>query len=354
MHGNESLIVNEIMAIDGLASAVKKHIFESLREEVKHLCARPTNSLLRQCDKEDLLSFCFKDIANEWVEHAPLFHNFLIAASTNTFAESRNKFKKGDVLLQTQVAAGCKLLNSYSKEMKSLQAINGILFLKGGMKKAAFNRMQSTSDCHSYSTAISLADKLANDWDVHLKEWKQAVETDNEREKDLIMQITYLQDTIDLCSGQQDNKILCELVFEKLEMEKRLDDHRSLMHPGYYFVGDNFDMVTKVRQMTSNSQNKDQHMYQMCAYVNRVSGNHLDNTKPLQDPQMAPFSQLVPGDDEKEEMITNFSYLVAKKWCQYLTYFTPFDGSLPDYIEHEFIRETTICTKRVSKFILII
>ena len=349
MHGTENEIVKEIMAIDNLAKGMRNHIFGSLKEEVKHLCARSTNSLLRKCDKENLLSFSFKDIAKEWTDHATLFYNFLISSSTNPSAEVRNKFKKGDVLLQTQVAAGCKLLNAYNKEMKSLQAINDILFLKGGMKKSAFSRMQSTSDCHSYTTTIALADKLANDWDVPLKEWKRAVELENEIEKELITQINYVKDTIDLCGGQDDNELLAELVFGKLDLEKRLSDHRSSMHPGYYFVGDNVDMVTKVRQMTSTSQNKDQHMYQMCAYETRVSGNDLDNSEPLQDPKTAPFSQLVPGETEKEEMTANFSYLVAKKWCQYLTYFAPFDAALPDYIEHKFIRDTTKCTKRVSR-----
>ena len=129
----------------------------------------------------------------------------------------------------------------------------------------------------------------------------------------MITQIKYVQDTIDLCGGQEDNALLAELVFGKLDLEKRLSEHRSSMHPGYYFVGDNVD--TKVRQMTSLNQHKDQHMYQMCAYENRVSGNDLDDSEPIQDSKTALFSQLVPGETEKEEMIVNFSYLVAKKWC---------------------------------------
>ena len=47
------------------------------------------------------------------------------------------------------------------------------------------------------------------------------------------------------------------------------------MHPGYYFVGDNVDMITQVLRMIGTNQNQDQHMYQMCAYENRVSGNNL-------------------------------------------------------------------------------
>ena len=91
-------------------------------------------------------------------------------------------------------------------------------------------------------------------------------------------------------------------------------------------------------------------MYQMCVYENRVSRNDLDDSEPIQDSKTALFSQLVPGETEKEEMIVNFSYLVAKKWCQYLTYFAPFSAALPDYIDHKFIRDTVrLCIKGQGK-----
>ena len=352
MEGNQNEIVKEIMASDTLSKGIREHIFASLQQEVKLLCATSSNSLLRKCDKEDLLSFSFKGIATEWIDRAPLFYEFLITSSTNPAAEVRNKFKKGEVLLQTQVAAGCKLLNAYNKEMKALQAVNDIVFLKGGLKKSGFKRMQSTSDCHSYTTTISLADKLANDWDVPLKAWKRDVESDHEIEKELMSQIQYVQDTIDLCGGQEDNELLAELVFGKIDLERRLSEHRLAMHPGYYFVGDNVDMITKVRQITFTNQNKDQHMYQMCAYEHRVSGNELDNSGPIQDSQLAQFSQLVPGETEKESMLTNFSYLVARKWCQHLTCFVPFSAALPDYINHEFIGDTSKCTNRVRNSLI--
>lgn len=348
MHGDRAQIGQEIMKIEELSIVVQDQVFDALKNEIKHLCAKSTNSLLRQSNKDDLLLFSFKDIAQEWRENAPLFYRFIACSSTNPTAELRNVLKKGDKLVQTQVAAGCKLLNLYNRDMKSLQLINDVLFLKGGMKKSGFTRLQSTNDCHSYLTTLLLADRFANEWDEQLIGWKEFVETDSELEDQLIKQISYIQDTIDLCGGAVKVDLVNDLVLEKSTLEKNLRDHRSSMHPGYYFIGDNVDMVTKVRHMTSTSQHKDQHMYQMCAYENRVSGNELDNTKPLQDPKTAPFSQLIPGEREKQNMIDNFAYLVAKKWCQYLTFFAPYDAVLPENIDHPFIRETKKCTRRVS------
>ena len=349
LHGNNNEIVHEFMKIQCLAQGVQDYVFELLKSEVKTLCLKSTNSLLRQCEKGDLLTLSFKNIAQEWTEKAPLFYKFLDCVSVNPSAEARNVLKKGNSILQAQVAAGCKLLNVFNREMKSLQLINDIVLLKGGMKKSGFTRLQSTNDCQSYMSAITLADKIASDWDRELLKWKQELELEIEQENRLLHQIVYALDTLDLCNDSENVETINELTLEKSNLEARLRDYRSDMHPGYYFVGDNVDMVTKVRQMTSSNQNKDQHMYQMCAYQNRVSGNNLDNEKQLQDPAKAPFGKLIPGETEKKKLSENFAYLVAKRWCQYLTYFGPFEGVLQEYIEHPYMRETKKCTKRVRK-----
>ena len=120
------------------------------------------------------------------------------------------------------------------------------------------------------------------------------------------------------------------------------------MHPGYYFVGDNVDVFTKVRQMTISNQHKDQHMYQVCAYLNRVSGNELDNSHTLQDANTALFSQLIPSQEECDKIKENFAFLTAKRWCKYIPHFAPFDSVLPEYIDHPFMKEMQKKTERVS------
>ena len=46
-------------------------------------------------------------------------------------------------------------------------------------------------------------------------------------------------------------------------VKKELNQHRSDMHPGFYFFGDNIDMRSNVRHMTMKNQNKDEHMFQI-------------------------------------------------------------------------------------------
>lgn len=342
---NNSKIAAEIMNIPDLAKEVKNCIFEELKTEVRNLCAKSSNSILRKTDKYSLLGFSFKKIVDEWKEKAPLFYRFLVSASENPRSQVRNKVKKGEALQFAQVSAGSKLLNAFCRDMRAIQYINDIIFLKGGMKKSAFNRMQSTGDCHGYKAAISMADTLAENWDENLLQIQSKYKADMEIEAQILQQLSYINDTIDLCKNAACDTT--QLHLEAASLEKDLHNHRKNMHPGYYFVGDNVDIVTKVRHMTANRQHKDQHMFQMCAYINRVSGNDLDNTTPLQNAETAPFAQIIPGPAEHETLMDNFAFLVAKKWCQYIPYFGPYKSILPQHITHPYMKDTQKRTERV-------
>ena len=291
---NETVIVEEIWKIGALAENLRNRVFNDLKEKIRYLCSKATNSILRDGIKDKLLTFSFKNVMNEWKDKAPLFNRFIMSVSVNPRTQVRNKLKKDDNVLQAQVSAGCKLLNIYNRDMKSLQQINNIILLKGGLKKSGFGRLSSTKDSQTYRATIDLTNRLAESWDDDMLRWQERVKSENDTEQQLLNQIEYVSDTIELCGGDE-GEIVGDLVLEKASLQKELDEFRSTMHPGYYFVGDNVDMVTKVRLMTLTNQNKDAHMYQMCAYQNRVSGNDCENSKPLQDVQTAKFSQLIPG-----------------------------------------------------------
>ena len=119
------------------------------------------------------------------------------------------------------------------------------------------------------------------------------------------------------------------------------------MHPGFYFIGDNVDLRTQVRQMTINNQAKDFHMYNMCAYMNRVSGNHLDNTKPKADIHSVLFSELIPGDELHIQLKEQFAFLVANEWCTRIVWLRPFKSALPAYIQHPHMKEMRQKSQRV-------
>ena len=149
--------------------------------------------------------------------------------------------------------------------------------LRGGCKKSVFGRLNSTGNCLSYQATLNMVDKLA----IKLVQWKSKVESDVEIEIRLLKQIENIDETRDFLAAQE---MPTDALMMELESQNQsLTTHRRAMHPGYYFIGDNVDMKTSVRQMTKQNQRKDHHMFNMCAYMNRVGGNMMDNTKPKTD-----------------------------------------------------------------------
>ena len=229
--------------------------------------------------------------------------------------------------------------------MDAIQRINSLILLRAGAKKSAFQRFNSTHDCLSYPSTLSMADTFGSKWEADMMKWVDEVDKDIRQEKYLIQEIERLEEDaifIDDPVESISNLFMTETARTDLENLK------SVMHKGFYFVGDNVDLRTKVRQMTMKNQNKDQHMFQLCAYKNRVSGNNLDNTKPKDNIETVEFYNFVPSVEENEKLADELSFHIASHWVESLPYFGPYKSVLPKYIEHPYIKETKKKSERVN------
>ena len=112
-----------------------------------------------------------------------------------------------------------------------------------------------------------MVDQMAADWEKPILDWKSKVDMSASIEEDIEKQIQTLDDTLDVLS---DTPELTEVfIVEQEQLKESLKEHRETMHPSYYFIGDNVDLRTQVRQMTIKNQAKDYRMYNMCCYTNR-------------------------------------------------------------------------------------
>ena len=97
--------------------------------------------------------------------------------------------------------------------------------------------------------------------------WVDEVDKDFRQEKALIQEIKQLEeDAIFIDDPIESISNLFQTENAKTDLLKL----QKVMHKGLYFVGDNVDLRTKVRQMTIKNQNKDHHMFQICAYKNKA------------------------------------------------------------------------------------
>ena len=90
--------------------------------------------------------------------------------------------------------------------------------------------------------------------------WVDEVDKDIRQEKYLIQEIERLEeDSIFIDDHVESISNLFMTETDRTDLENL----KSVMHKGFYFVEDNVDLRTKVRQMTMKNQNKDQHIFQL-------------------------------------------------------------------------------------------
>ena len=151
--------------------------------------------------------------------------------------------------------------------MNALQGLINLIMLKCGAEKSVFRRFSSSYDCLAYATTLGMPDKFSSTWEEKLLMWPESIKEDREIECQIQDEIKNLKEEREL---MEDAEPVYNL-FCVADAEARLNAHRSTMHAAFYFVGDNLDMRTTVRQMTLTNQSKDQHMFQMCAWSQRTT-----------------------------------------------------------------------------------
>jgi hypothetical protein len=258
------------------------------------LSSTKSPSILRCKDEESLRSFSWKKLHDELVQRAPTFLSIL-----KSVCDGDEKKMKTE--LPAILSAASTLITVHNREMSALEYVNSLILLKGGAKKSAFTRLNATKTSMSYMSTLDKANAIANNADERFNVWQSTVWQDRQRESFLMAELTLLQDKDDTGSI---------LVMARLQDE--LQCLRLGMHPGYYIVGDNADMRTHVRHQRVEHTDLDAHMFQIAAYKNRVSGNHLDPTGPLADIQTTPFSTVIPSELDTEELFAGLAMQVAK------------------------------------------
>ena len=186
-----------ILSHPELQDDIRKKLCTTIQEEIRFMSLKSSNSILRKTNFEDLEFFSIQVILDEWKEKAPTFYQFLLACISNP-SQQRNKHKKNDALLPGLVSAGSKLLSLYNQELNLYQHINSIILWRGGCKKSAFTRLNTTNDSSSYRASLDIVDKLGHKWQEDLNEWQEEVVEGTSKENNLTNQISMIRESIDL------------------------------------------------------------------------------------------------------------------------------------------------------------
>ena len=132
---------------------------------------------------------------------------------------------------------------------------------------------------------------------------------------------------------------------KEVEDEIKALDHMSIS--GMQFVIDNFDLRQDVRDMTCENQNKDYHWTNHNCVLNRVTGAHLDNDKPVCDLNDLSNGSVLPQARDHLNNRENYIVLVQRVLVDCIPALGFLKGAVQKHIPHKYSKEMAERTKKV-------
>ena len=165
--------------------AIYKEACSVIQKELQSLCSLSNPSLLRKTGCKDLASFEWNNMNAELTERTPRIHQFITTAVNNP-SHARNVHKKEAALVPLMCDAACQLISIFNEDMNAIRRLKSVLLKKAGLNKVGFKRLSALNNCMGYNSS-RMFENFGTDFDKKLKMWKNEVEADAQREKELLV-----------------------------------------------------------------------------------------------------------------------------------------------------------------------
>jgi len=119
-YGPPSRVATAVMNCEPIRKEVTKKVLRIVSKEVNSLCSRREPSILRKCEKNDLMNFDMQLLCQEWAQRAPLFHSFLLTCACS-------KSTANATWLPSIAISGSVLLKQRNPHMNATASVLGIL-----------------------------------------------------------------------------------------------------------------------------------------------------------------------------------------------------------------------------------
>ena len=114
------MVATAVMNCEPIRKEVTKKVLRIVSKEVNSLCSRREPSILRKCEKNDLMNFDMQLLCQEWAQRAPLFHSFLLTCACS-------KSTANATWLPSIAISGSVLLKQRNPHMNATASVLGIL-----------------------------------------------------------------------------------------------------------------------------------------------------------------------------------------------------------------------------------
>ena len=230
------------------------------------------------------VSFDWNAMLQELASIAPDLVDVVVTAAVSAARERANRRKTGDHHLPPVGMALAIILHERSSQLNAVQQILSLLMVDGTCSKRTFERFNHLGLCLSPTGTRNMLDGMGT--------------------------------------------------YQKTEIVQLLREGRA-----FRVVGDNFDLLIKVRQMLLEHRNKSHHWFNLLVIFSRVSSSHLPNDAPICPLSEFPPSAYLLSDEEQEDTMNNFIILASGVLCEHLKFLAPFKAVLTKHIAHEYSNE---------------
>ena len=284
--GNSEIIASTLWKIPVLRNMCTGLLLQDIDTQCRLICttASRRNYQVRSKGIESLVNFDWNEMLQELAIIAPDLVDVLVTAAVPAEREKVNIHKTGDHRIPSLGMALSIILHERSSTLNAVQQILSLLMVDGACSKRTFERFNHLGLCLSPTGTRKMLDGMG----------------------------TY-----------QNAKIV------------------KLLREGHAFrvVGDNFDLLIKVRQMLLEHRNKSHHWFNLLVVFSRVSSSHLPNNVPICSLSELPTTSCLLSDEEKECTKKDFAIITSRVLCQHLKFLTPFQDAVVKHIPHEYSKD---------------
>lgn len=128
-------------------------------------------------------------------------------------------------------------------------------------------------------------------------------------------------------------------------LQKEINSNRP---SGYQIIGDNVDLMIKVRHQASDKPNKSIHWFHLNAVKDRVNGNECSDNEPLRKVQEVEQWEVLPSSKENQDLLYDFIPLVARVIVDRIPAFKHFKDVVVRHLPHQYSDVMKEKSKQVS------
>ena len=212
----------------------------------------------------------------------------------------------------------------------------------------------------SHTATIDKVEQLGKDYDEKVLKWK----AEQERHKKFQMTLETISECIEECEAPLGDDHLKQKVKDRLDTHfnetvyndlskqlaniaavdsTKLDKVRLLQEEinsnrpsGYQIIGDNVDLMIKVRHQASDKPNKSIHWFHLNAVKDRVSASGYSDDGPLKKAEEVENWEVLPSSKDTQDILHDFIPLVARVIVDRIPAFKHFKDVVVRHLPHHY------------------